>query len=182
MHDAYVFSQRDPRLTVARYDLCPSLPPDADALALQAVRDDRRGLIFHYENGGNQSPLTARVTVVFSQDGLYGYRMHANSFSLQQEEELFHLMRLAGTVPGAQAILALECRYTNYFNWCLEEQSLCFDAVDPAGLRHYMLISDEDWYDVLSIQPPRVFVRRFGAGLSDGELERDCPADAIYFD
>ena len=182
MHDTYTFSEQDPRLTVEKYDLCPSLPADTPGLYLESVQDDRRGLIFHCANGSNLTPMIARITAVFSQETLMGYRMHSNCMSIQQEEELIHLLKLADLFPTRRVSQILRCRYTNYFNWCLWENSLYYDAVDTSELFHYMLFfSSDEWYDVLSTAAPRVFVERFGARLSDAELDRNYPEDAIFY-
>ncbi|MEI3306529.1 MAG: hypothetical protein V8R40_11315 [Dysosmobacter sp.] len=49
---------------------------------------DRRGLLLHYHNGTNLTPLTLSLWLRFPQDTLYGFRMRSNSLSLAQEEEL----------------------------------------------------------------------------------------------
>jgi len=176
--DTCVF-QAGPRLAAALYGLCPALPPDAGPLYPESVQDGRRGLIFHYPNGGDPVPMTARVTVVFFLASLYGYRMRGNPRTLQQEEAVSHRMELAIPAPGPRAIPALRRRYTNYFRRCIEEHTLFAEAADEEALCRYMLISDDEWYDVLSAHPPRVFTERFGARLSAGELNR--ALDAIYY-
>ena len=146
MYDAFTFPEQDPRLTVEPYCLTPALSPEEPLLYLEEVRVDRRGLLLHYHNGTNLTPLTLSLWL-----GL----------------------------PHRRPILALQCRYTRYFCDCLKDQGLYYDGVDAEALRHYILVSGDEWYDILSTQPPRVFAEPFGAGLPDAQ----CPSpDSLFFD
>lgn len=178
MYDAFTFPEQDPQLTTEPYCLTPNLSPEEPLLYLEEVRVDRRGLLLHYHNGTNLTPLTLSLWVRFPQDTLYGFRMRSNSLSLAQEEELGCFLERTG-LPHRRPILALQCRYTRYFCDCLKDQELYYDGVDAEALRHYILVSGDEWYDILSTQPPRVFAEPFGAGLPDAQ----CPSpDSLFFD
>ena len=104
--------------------------------------------------------------------------MRSNSLSLAQAEELGCFLEWTGLFHR-RPILALQCRYTRYFCDCLKDQGLYYDGVDAEALRHYLLVSGDEWYDILSTQPPRVFAEPFGTRLPDAR----CPSpDSLFFD
>ena len=87
------------------------------------------------------------------QDTLYGFRMRSNSLSLAQAggtglfsgvDRPFPSPSHPGSAVPLHPILLRPP----------EGPGTYYDGVDAEALRHYLLVSGDEWYDILSTQPP----------------------------
>lgn len=163
--------ERDPRLEVELLPLSPHLPESGHYF--DGLHFDERGLVLVFRDGDNLHPRTYEMQVVFSGafDGL-----RVTPLDVFQDDKLMLLSEKAGV--SRPKFWAFSCRYTNYFNWCLQ-QFLDGEDLEIHG-RHYVLAATDQLVEVFSIQPPRVFFTGFGMDLPGTEEDSYPSRDILY--
>lgn len=164
-------AERDPRLEVELLTLSPYLPEGGHYF--DGLHFDERGLVLVFRDGDHLRPRTYEMQVVSSGafDGL-----RVTPLSVFQDDKLMLLAEKAGVSrPG---FWAFSCRYTNYFNWCLQ-QFLNGEDLEAHG-RHYILAAADQLVEVFSVQPPRVFFTGFGMDLPEAEEHVYPSRDILY--
>lgn len=158
--------EADPRLTVELWRPSPYLPDSSPRF--DGMYFDERGLVFRFSDGDYLRPKTYEMQVVFS-SAFESMRM--NALSVYEDDRIFALAEKAGLKhedrPG---FWAFRCKYTNFFNWCLEKQFN--DRILEEHGYHYILVADDTFAEVLSIESPRVFFDGIRFGHPGGGLRK----------
>ena len=109
--------------------------------------------------------------------GHYFDGLRVTPLSVFQDDKLMLLAEKAGV--SRPKFWAFSCRYTNYFNWCVQ-QFRDGEELEAHG-RHYVLAATDQLVEVFSVQPPRVFFTGFGMDLPEAE-EQSYPSCNILYD
>lgn len=166
--------EADPRLTVELWKPSPYLPNSSPCF--DGMYFDERGLVFRFSDGDYLGPKTYEMQVVFS--GTFE-SMRMNALSVYEDDRIFALAEKAGLKhedrPG---FWAFRCKYTNFFNWCLEKQFN--DRILEEQGYHYILVADDTFAEVLCTEPPRVFFDGYGLDIPKGACERAPKCNFLY--
>ncbi len=102
-----------------------------------------------------------------------------NALSVYEDGRIFALAEKAGLKhedrPG---FWEFRCKYTNFFNWCLEKQFN--DRILEEQGYHYILVADDTFAEVLCTEPPWVFFDGYGLDIPEGACERAPKCDFLY--
>lgn len=161
----------DPRLEVTLLDLPEYLPEGGHYF--DGLHFDERGLVIEFRNGDRLHPRTYEMRVVFS--GAFEC-LRVSPLGVFQDDKMRLLAEKAG-VPRPR-FWAFSCRYTNYFNWCLN-QTLDREYLEEHA-RHYVLAAAGQLVEVVSVQPPKLFFDGFGMEILEGACREYPGCDLLY--
>lgn len=167
----YDGEEKDPRLQVELWEPSPYLP---DTLAIfEGLHFDERGLVLEYSDSSGRHPKNYDMKIVFS-GGFQGVRM--SSVSALEEAALGFFAQKTGVEDPK--FWAFRCKYTNYFNWCVEKRFN--DAQLERNGYHYVLWGLDTLVEVFSDKPPRVFFDGYGMGSTEDSCEPYPVCNILY--
>ena len=163
--------EQDPRLEAALLELPKHLPGEGHYF--DGLHFDERGLVLTFQDGDNRHPRTYEMQVVFS--GAFE-NLRVSRLEVFQDDKLLFFAEKAGA--ARPRFWAFSCRYTNYFNWYLD-QTLSREFVERHA-RHYVLAATDTLVEVISAEPPKIFFDGFGMELPEGAYREYPKCDLLY--
>ena len=163
--------ERDPRLKVECLELPEHLPHGGHYF--DGLHFDERGLVLKFQDGDCLHPRTYEMQMVFS--GAFE-NLRVSRLDVFQDAKLMLYREKAGA--AALRFWAFSCKYTNYFNWYLE-QTLDREYMEKNAC-HYVLGATDSLVEIISVEPPKIFFRGFGIDIPEGTYREYPCCDLLY--